>query len=105
MTEYTAGKKAFGFCDRCGFRYPLKELKVEYANDVRTGLKTCPICYDPDHPQLKVGKNKVEEAFALDHARPDANVEESRKIFAWKPVGGANTQITVEHGVVSVTIT
>ena len=105
MTKYATGKKAFGFCDRCGFRYPLQDLKTEYANEVLTGLRTCPICYDEDHPQLRVGKSETVEAFALNNARPDSNLEESRKTFAWNPVGGPTTALVIEHGYVTVTIT
>ena len=27
MTQFASGKLAFGFCDICGFRYNLNELK------------------------------------------------------------------------------
>jgi len=36
----------WGICDRCGFKYPLKELRKEW-----TGLKVCKNDWDPRHPQ------------------------------------------------------
>ena len=36
---YSAGKYAYGICDKTGFRYPIKELVFEMRNGVRTGLK------------------------------------------------------------------
>ena len=44
---FAVGKHALAHCDRCGFRYKLLELRKEW-----NGLKTCPECYDPKHPQL-----------------------------------------------------
>ena len=35
---YTKGSRAFGFCDKTGFRYPLNELIYEVSNGVRTGM-------------------------------------------------------------------
>jgi hypothetical protein len=34
-------------CDRCGFDF----LDTELLTEERTGLKVCPQCYDPPHPQ------------------------------------------------------
>ena len=45
---YAAGKKSRARCDRCGFVYKYTELKKEW-----NGLKTCPECYEPKHPQLE----------------------------------------------------
>ena len=45
---YASGKFAIGLCDRCGFEYKLHTLKKEW-----NGLKTCPECYEPKHPQLE----------------------------------------------------
>ena len=56
MSAYAVGKKAFGFCDRCGFRYPLDELRKETVNAFKIDLRVCEECWDPDHPQNKLGK-------------------------------------------------
>lgn len=41
------GKYAKGECQRCGWPWPLLELRKEW-----TGYKVCPDCYEPKHPQL-----------------------------------------------------
>jgi len=44
---YAVGKYARATCDRCGFDYKYLDLRKEW-----NGLKTCPECYEPKHPQL-----------------------------------------------------
>jgi hypothetical protein len=36
MVAYAKGKRAFGYCDKTGFRYPLNELVWEYRDGKRT---------------------------------------------------------------------
>ena len=62
---YASGKFAKAMCDRCGFEYKLLELKQEW-----NGLKTCPECYEPKHPQLEPTPT-VADAQALFEPRPD----------------------------------
>ena len=50
-SPYANGKYAFGFCDRTGFRYPLKDLVFEVRNGVKTGLRVGRDVVAPDHPQ------------------------------------------------------
>lgn len=40
------GSLAKGICDRCGFEYPLNQLRKEW-----TGLRVCSADYDRRHPQ------------------------------------------------------
>ncbi len=70
MGSYAKGKKAFGFCDRCGFRYDLKDLKTETVNLATTNLLVCPECWDPDQPQNMLGRVKVDDPQALRNPRP-----------------------------------
>ena len=56
---YTKGSRAFGFCDKTGFRYPLNELIYEVSNGVRTGMRVGRDVYDPDQPQNSLGKVRV----------------------------------------------
>ena len=70
MASYAEGRKAFGFCDRCGFRYNLKDLKTETVNLATTNLLVCPECWDPDHPQNMLGRVKVDDPQALRNPRP-----------------------------------
>jgi len=48
MARYATGKKAWGFSDRSGFRYRLREMKTEW-----NGLKVGPDEYEAKHPQLE----------------------------------------------------
>jgi hypothetical protein len=48
MARYATGKKAWGYSDRSGFRYRLKEMKTEW-----NGLKVGPDEYEAKHPQLE----------------------------------------------------
>lgn len=78
MSSYAVGKRAFGFCDRCGFRYPLNELKKESVNLSEVDLKVCPSCWDPDHPQNQLGRMKTSDPQALEGPRPDTSQTASR---------------------------
>lgn len=79
--SFSSGKHAFGFCDVCGFRYKLSLLKNTIVNEKRTGIKACPECYDKDHPQLRIGRIRVEDPQALRDPRPDTALEASRELF------------------------
>jgi hypothetical protein len=48
MARFATGKKAWGYSDRSGFRYRLREMKTEW-----NGLKVGPDEYEPKHPQLE----------------------------------------------------
>lgn len=93
---YASGKHAKGICDRCGLTFKLHELRKEIQDSRLQGLKVCPSCFDPDHPQWKV-------ATAVDHEglyepRPDA--PDRRIDWGWNPIFGV--QAAVELGKVSV---
>lgn len=75
---YAAGKKAFGFCDRCGFRERLGELKDEVVDLEKTGMLVCSECFDPDHPQNQLGRMPVDDPQALRNPRPDSGLSGSR---------------------------
>ena len=96
MSVFAKGRKAYGFCDRCGFRYPLNELRKEIVDQRPNGLKVCETCLDIDHPQLQLGKFRIYDPEALQDPRPDISQNTSRGIYGWNPVGDA---ITMEaHG-------
>lgn len=78
--SYAQGKHAFGFCDRCGFRYPLHELANQVQNRVQTDLYVCPECNDLDQPQLWVGEIRVDDPRPLQNPRPDPSEAESRAL-------------------------
>ena len=78
--SYAQGKHAFGFCYRCGFRYPLHELSNQIQNRMPTDMYVCPECYDEDQPQLWVGEIQVDDPRPLQNPRPDPSEQESRAL-------------------------
>jgi len=78
MAPYAQGKKAIGYCDRCGFQYPLHELKQEVVNLNVTNMLVCPECWDPDQPQNQLGRYHVDDPQALRNPRPDSGLSDSR---------------------------
>jgi len=48
MARFAIGRRAWGYSDRSGFRYRLKEMKTEW-----NGLKVGPDEYEAKHPQLE----------------------------------------------------
>jgi len=91
--SYASGKYAFGYCDRTGFRYPKKDLVPQIVNQRPTGLLVGKDVVDPDQPQLQLGRVRVDDPQALRNPRPDQSLEQSRKFFAFNPVGGGVTAL------------
>lgn len=88
MAHFAAGKRALGVCDRCGFQYLLSELKPLTVKTKNINTLVCPTCWEPDHPQLRLGMYIVQDPQALRNPRPDNSYEESRNIqWGWNPVG------------------
>lgn len=106
MSKYAKGSKAFGFCDRTGFRYPLEDLVEEYVQGKPTGLRVGRDMVDPDHPQNWLGKmaRAGDDAQALKNPRPDTSLAESRRMSSWNPVGVGNMVTTEKVGTVSVNV-
>lgn len=106
VSAWASEKNAFGFCDRCSFRYPLSELRIEFTNLVPNGYRVCPECWDIDHEQLQIGRYRSDDIQSLRDPRPDNAQAESRRLFAWSPVGQiATSTVRVRLGVVTVTTT
>ena len=114
--RFANGAKAFGYCDYCNFRFPLKKLKNEVVKTKQTQIRACPQCWSMDHPQLQLGLYPISDPQAIRDPRPDTNTwyqsgttglqtnpvsgtgpdqegfpgEGSRTIqWGWAPVGGA----------------
>ena len=110
--SYAAGKYAFGYCDLTGFRYPIKDLVPQIKNGRPTGLRGGKDVVSPDQPQLQLGRLRLDDPQALRNPRPDQSLEESRKFFAFDPVGGGVTSLgsrtvglNIEAEVGQVTVT
>lgn len=67
---YASGKRAWGICDRCGFRYLLSTLRAESIRGVLRNNRVCESCYDGDHPQNFLGMTPIYDPQALENARP-----------------------------------
>jgi hypothetical protein len=114
--KFASGKYAISQCDRCSFRYPLKELRIQTLKTKPYRVKVCRTCWDPDHPQLQLGMYPVNDPQAVREPRPDTSyyssgntglytsptasnninnagfpTDGSREFqWAWNPVGGAS---------------
>lgn len=69
--RWASGKYSIAQCDRCNFRYKLKELKIQTVKTKPYRVKVCPTCWDPDHPQLQLGMYPVDDPQAVQDPRPD----------------------------------
>jgi hypothetical protein len=70
---FASGKKAIAECDRCGFRYKLKQLRKLTIKTKSTNILVCPTCWEPDQPQLQIGMYPVDDPQALRNPRPDVS--------------------------------
>ena len=102
-TKFASGRFAIAQCDRCGFRYKLKQLKELVIKTKNVNLLVCPTCWEPDQPQLSLGMYPISDPQALRNPRIDTSYEVSgldingygaggSRIFQWgfNPVGGAS---------------
>lgn len=101
--RFANGKNAFGFCDVCSFRFPLRRLKNLVVKTKETQIKACPQCWTPDQPQLQLGMYPISDPQAIRDPRPDTNtwyqsgvnaignVSEGMLVtqWGWGPIGGA----------------
>jgi len=114
--RFASGKHAISECDRCGFRYKLKELKKLTIKTKQVSIKVCKTCWEQDQPQLQLGMYPVDDPQALREPRPDISYYQSgysglqltntpsssedsngdpgggSRVFqwGWAPVGGAS---------------
>ena len=100
-SRFSSGKHAIAMCDRCGFKYKLKQLKTLVIKTKQVNIKVCPECWEADHPQLQLGMYPVNDPQAVREPSPDSSyftptgtsggVGGSRVIvWGWNPVGGAS---------------
>lgn len=108
--RFSSAKNSIAECDRCGFRYKLKELKKLTIKTKQVTIKVCPTCWEQDHPQLQLGMYPVQDPQAVREPRKDLSYLQSgytglqltlntdfgvpgegSRIFewGWYPVGGA----------------
>jgi len=114
--RFASGKYAIAQCDRCNFRYKLKQLKKLTIKQQQKNILVCPECWEPDQPQLSLGLYPVDDPQAVRNPRPDVTYlvsgtsglqelltdstsqlgvgfpEGGSRVFqwGWAPVGGAS---------------
>jgi hypothetical protein len=76
--RFSSGKFAIAGCDRCGFRFKLKQLKTLTIKTKNVNIRVCPECWEKDHPQLQLGMYPVNDPQAVRNPRPDTNYPQSR---------------------------
>jgi hypothetical protein len=115
-SKYASGKHSISECDRCGFRYKLKELRKLTIKTKLVSIKVCKNCWEQDQPQLSLGLYPVNDPQAVREPRPDISYSQSgytglqitntpssseesngdpsggSRVFqwGWRPVGGAS---------------
>lgn len=111
-SKYSSGKYSISECDRCGFRYKLKELRKLTIKTKQVSIKVCKNCWEPDQPQLSLGLYPVNDPQAVREPRPDISYKQAgytglqltnntdfgdpsggSRVFqwGWAPVGGASS--------------
>ena len=68
MARYASGRKAWGYSDRSGFRYRLREMRKEW-----NGLKVGPDEYEAKHPQLEPNYPQIQQR--LYEPRPNQDTD------------------------------
>ena len=108
-SAFASGKRALGICDRCGQTFKLHELKGLTVNLQPVNALVCGACWEPDQPQLQVGRYPINDPQALRAPRPDtatgaAGDNSSRDFqWGWAPVGGAYAFVGTPNNLVSTT--
>jgi hypothetical protein len=75
--KFASGKNSIAECDRCGFRFKLKQLKGLIIKTKRVNILVCPECWEPDQPQLQLGMYPVDDPQAVRNPRPDLSYYQS----------------------------
>lgn len=70
--KYSSGKYTQSSCDRCAEWVRLSTLKKITLKDNRTNIKVCSRCWEPSHPQLRLGQYPVVDPQAVREPRPDS---------------------------------
>ena len=71
--QFAAGKYAIAQCDRCNFRFKLKQLKSLVIKTKNVNILVCPECWEKDQPQLQLGMYPVYDPQAIRNPRVDSN--------------------------------
>ena len=75
--KFASAKNSISQCDRCGFRFKLKQLKRLVIKTKNVNILVCPECWEPDQPQLSLGLYPVNDPQAVRNPRPDLGYYQS----------------------------
>ena len=72
-SNFASAKHSIAECDRCGFRFKLKQLRTLTIKTKNVNILVCPSCWEPDQPQLLLGMYPVNDPQAVRNPRPDVS--------------------------------
>jgi hypothetical protein len=87
--RFASAKNSIAQCDRCGFRFKLKELRKLVVKTKINNVLVCNSCWDPDHPQLQLGMYPVDDPQAVRNPRRDTTYVTAGPNVAGFPTGGS----------------
>jgi hypothetical protein len=83
---FASGRHAKAICDGCGRTVKYNELHRDVHAQRLTGGLVCDDCWDDDHPQLMLGRFRIEDPIALQHPRPDW--KNTQGLMGFNPIVG-----------------
>ena len=92
-TKYSSGKFSIAQCDRCGFRYKLKQLRRLVIKTKNVNILVCPSCWEPDQPQLSLGLYPVNDPQAIRNPRPDSPSYYQSGLDGVQSIAGTGTSV------------
>lgn len=88
-SKFSSGKNAISQCDRCGFRFKLKQLKQLVIKTKNVNILVCSECWEPDQPQLQLGMYPVNDPQAIRNPRPDVGYTQAGLNYEGVPSEGS----------------
>lgn len=80
-SKFASGRAAISQCDRCSFRFKLRDLRKLTIKTKQVDIKVCRACWEQDQPQLQLGMYPVNDPQAVRDPRPDTSYPQSRALL------------------------
>lgn len=80
-SKFAAGRATISQCDRCSFRFKLRDLRTLTIKTKQVNIKVCRACWEQDQPQLQLGMYPVNDPQAVRDPRPDTSYPQSRALL------------------------
>lgn len=93
-SKFASGKAAISQCDRCSFRFKLRDLRTLTIKTKQVNIKVCRDCWEQDQPQLQLGMYPVNDPQAIRDPRPDTSYPQSRALLL-QVNAGAGVGVTI----------